>query len=154
MSDSNPSETNEIVGKIHASGRQFVLAITGGGTRAISDLLTVPGGSRTVLEAIVPYSEAALLNLLRTKPEHFCSARTARLMAMAGFQKARDLAEPSPPGRGQGESAGNPLATATQHPHPGPLPKGEGGLLIGIGCTASLASDRPKRGAHRLFVAT
>jgi hypothetical protein len=126
MSDSNPSETNEIVRQIHDSGRQFALAITGGGTRAISDLLTVPGGSRTVLLAVVPYSEAAFLNLFRTKPEHFCSARTARMMAMAAFQKTRDLI-------GEGNEPGN---------------------LLGIGCTASLASDRPKRGAHRLYVAT
>src|SRR4051812_48467465 len=86
------TEISEIVGKIHNSGHRFVLAITGGGTRAISDLLTIPGGSRTVLLAVVPYSEAAFVNLFRTKPEHFCSARTARLMAMAAFQKARELA--------------------------------------------------------------
>src|SRR3954463_5326983 len=120
------TEIDGIVRGIHASGRQFVLAITGGGTRAISDLLTVPGGSRTVLLAVVPYSEAAFLNLFRTKPEHFCSARTARMMAMAAFQKTRDLI-------GEGNEPGN---------------------LVGIGCTASLASDRPKRGAHRLYVAT
>jgi hypothetical protein len=120
------TEINEIVGEIHNSGRQFALALTGGGTRAISDLLTVPGGSRTVLLAVVPYSEAAFLSLFRTKPKSFCSARTARLMAMAAFQKARNLV-------GEAQDPGN---------------------LLGVGCTASLASDRPKRGAHRLFVAT
>jgi nicotinamide mononucleotide (NMN) deamidase PncC len=122
--DQSMTEISEIVGEIHNSGRQFVLAITGGGTRAISDLLTVPGGSRTVLLAVVPYSEAAFLSLFRMKPENFCSARTARMMAMAAFQKARDLV-------GSGQEPGN---------------------LLGIGCTASLASDRPKRGAHRLYV--
>ena len=66
----------------------MVLAITGGGSGAIADLLEVPGGSRTVLEAVVPYSAAALVEFLRGKPEQFCSARTARAMAMAAFQRA------------------------------------------------------------------
>ena len=37
-------------------GRQLVVAVTGGGSQAIADLLTVPGASATVLEAVVPYS--------------------------------------------------------------------------------------------------
>ena len=50
---------------------QAVLALTGGGSRAIAELLEVPGGSRTLLEALVPYSEASIANLLGSRPEQF-----------------------------------------------------------------------------------
>lgn len=128
---------SELVRKIHAAGVQIVLAITGGGSRAIAELLEVPGGSRTLLEAVVPYSSEALVQFLGGKPEQFCSARTARGMAMAGFQRGRALAATSP----------SP---------PAPLPSRERGeleLIVGVGCTASLVSDRPKAGAHRVHVA-
>ena len=61
----------------------MVVAITGGGGRAITDLLTVPGASATVLEAVVPYSLPALEDWLGGKVDHACSERTARAMAMA-----------------------------------------------------------------------
>lgn len=115
----------DLVRRIHASPCQLVLALTGGGSQAISSLLTMPGGSKTVLEAIVPYSAASLVDFLHAQPEQFCSARTARLMAMAAFQRAGKLQSAS----------------------------GNSALHVGIGCTASLASDRPKRGSHRIHVA-
>lgn len=113
---------------IHASDLRLVLAITGGGSRAIADLLEVPGGSQTLLEAVVPYSAASMRHWLHAAPEHYCSNRTARAMAMAGYLRAQSLSA----------AGGSP-------PSPG--------RLTGIGCTASLASDRPKRGAHRIHVA-
>jgi nicotinamide mononucleotide (NMN) deamidase PncC len=125
----------DFVRRIHAAPGQLVLAITGGGSRAIGELLSVPGGSRTVLEAIVPYSAAALEDFLHARPENFCSARTARMMAMAAFERARSLQDAAP------------------SPQPSPV-EGEGEQRpIGVGCTASLASDRPKRGPHRVHVA-
>ncbi len=110
-------EIAELVRGIHAAPGRVVLAITGGGSRAIPDLLEQPGGSRTLLEAVVPYSAAALADWLGARPEHYCEATTARAMAMAGFLRARQLADD--------ESAAD--------------------ALTGVGCTASLASDRPSR---------
>ena len=78
----------QLVAQIHAAPGQMVLAVTGGGSAAISDLLAVPGGSKTLLEAIVPYSAESLLEFLRSMPEQFCSARTARMMAMASSRAA------------------------------------------------------------------
>ncbi|HEY2883231.1 MAG TPA: hypothetical protein VGJ15_12375, partial [Pirellulales bacterium] len=86
-----PISTAELVQQIHAAPCQLVLAVTGGGSGAISDLLTVPGGSRTVLEVIVPYSAAALVEFLHAEPEQFCSPPTARAMALAGFERGRRL---------------------------------------------------------------
>src|SRR5690348_16505800 len=77
----------DLVRLIHTSSAQVVLALNGG-SRAIAELLKVPGGSRTLLEARVPYSESALVEWLGSPPEEFCSARTARAMAVAGFFRA------------------------------------------------------------------
>ena len=115
---------DELVTAIHARARPLVIAATGGGADAIAALLHTPGASRTVLEAIVPYGRASLGGFLCGEPESFCSEATARAMAMAAWNRARRLA---------------PLVDPA--------------TLAGIGCTASLASDRVKRGAHRAFVA-
>lgn len=113
----------ELMARIHASGKQLVLAVTGGGSGAISALLQVPGASASVLEAVVPYAAKSLEDWLGGRPDQFCSERTARAMAMAAFERARALSEADP--------------------H----------ALCGIGATASLATIRPKRGAHRIHVA-
>ena len=50
---------------------------------AIAALLAIPGASRFLLEARVPYGTAALDEFLGARPEQYCSDRTARAMAMA-----------------------------------------------------------------------
>ncbi|HVC93297.1 MAG TPA: CinA family protein [Pirellulales bacterium] len=116
----------DLVRRIHATPTQFVLAVTGGGSTAISALLQVPGASRTFLEGVVPYSSASLVAWLGHAPEHFCSERTARAMAMVARQRARQYADLDP---------------------------ADTRRVCGVGCTASLASDRPKHGQHRVHVA-
>ncbi len=110
----------QFVEQIHGSPGRVVLALSGGGSRAIADLLEVPGASRTVLEAVVPYSESALIAWLGGRPDQFCSRETARAMAMVAFHKAREQDRSAP---------------------------------AGIGCTAGLATDRPKLGPHQAHVA-
>jgi hypothetical protein len=109
-----------LIRRLHEVPLTYVLALTGGGTRALAWLLGVPGGSRTVLEAVVPYDAAALSDFLRQAPEQFCSAATAEAMARRAYERAGWLA----PGQAH----------------------------AGIGCTASLATDRPKHGDHRFHV--
>ena len=55
--------------RLHASHWQGVVYLTGGGSPLLSDLLSVPGASNTVLEAAVPYAAKALSDLLGTTPE-------------------------------------------------------------------------------------
>jgi len=117
--------TAHLIAAIHADEHQTVLATTGGGSQAIGQLLEVPGGSRTLLEALVPYSSAALADWLGGAAEQSCSALTARAMAMASWMRACSLSPESDPRQ-----------------------------LVGVGATASLVSDRPKRGDHRVHVAT
>lgn len=120
----NEATWPNLITAIHASEHPTVLAITGGGSGAISQLLEVPGASRTVLEAIVPYASTAQADWLGSAADQACSESTARAMAMASWMRAQDLA---------------PDSAAHQ--------------LVGVGATASLVSDRPKRGEHRIHVA-
>ncbi len=147
---------DQLVQEIHDSPTRIVLAATGGGTRAIADLLEVPGASHTLLEAFVPYSESAMIDYLGSRPDEFCSNRTARAMAMAAFLHARKLA--------QSDAAFGPAsgATTTQSVVPGSSGSAYssvvgktdvGAVLAGVACTAGLVTDRPRRGPHRLHVA-
>ena len=115
------NDSDELVRRIHAADGQVVLALNGG-SRALAELLEVPGGSKTLLEAAVPYSEGALTAWLGSRPEQFCSSRTARAMAVVAFVRAIRF------GAAELQAAG-------------------------VSCTASLATDRPKRGPHRVHVA-
>jgi nicotinamide mononucleotide (NMN) deamidase PncC len=102
---------------LHDSPWQGVLHVTGGGVSLLSELLSVAGASRTLLDATIPYANDALTQLLGRAPEQASSAATARALAMAAFQRANAL--------------------------------GEANSYFGLGCTASLVTDRTKRGQTR-----
>lgn len=113
---------HQLISAVQGSGRKAVLAITGGGSGAIGELLRVPGGSRLLIEAQVPYDGRALAAFLGFAPAQACSADTAAAMARAARARAAALAPPD-------------------------------GDLVGVGATAALVSDRPRRGEHRFHVA-
>lgn len=81
------------------------MACTGGGSSAIAQLLAVPGASRTLLEATVPYHEASLAEYIGGPPDRACSGKTARALAMAAFQRARRFAPDTGPLLGVGCTA-------------------------------------------------
>jgi hypothetical protein len=112
----------QLISALHASGRKAALAITGGGSGAIGELLRVPGGSRLLIEAQVPYDPLALATFLGFAPAQASSADTA--IAMASSVRAR---------------AARLVPADTD--------------LIGLGVTAALVSDRPRRGEHRFHIA-
>jgi nicotinamide mononucleotide (NMN) deamidase PncC len=99
-----------------------VIVVTGGGARALADLLTVPGASRTVLEALVPYSEPSLVEFLGAAPRQAVSVETAAALARKAYQRATQLR------------------------------KDETVPVLGLSCTATLVTDRPKKGAHRAHI--
>lgn len=113
---------SSLIAKIHASPVMAVLVVTGGGAQAVADLLAVPGASKTVLEALVPYSEKALTEFLGESPAQAVSVETAAAMARAAYRRALRLRD-------------DPAAP-----------------IIGLACTATLATDRPKKGEHRAHV--
>ena len=112
----------QLISTVHGSGRKAALAITGGGSGAIGELLRVPGGSRLLIEAQVPYDALALETFLGFAPEQACSADTAIAMALSVRAHAARLV---------------PADTD----------------LVGLGATAALVSDRPRRGEHRFHIA-
>src|SRR5215510_18457 len=116
------AQWQQLITTIHASGRKAALAITGGGSGAVGELLRVPGGSRLLVEAQVPYDALALATFLGFAPAQACSADTAIAMAQSVRARAARL-----------------------------VPAGAD--LIGLGATAALVSDRPRKGEHRFHIA-
>jgi nicotinamide mononucleotide (NMN) deamidase PncC len=101
-----------------------VIAVSGGGSGAMSTLLTEPGASGSVIEALIPYSSSAMENFLGLVPEQACSERNARAMAMAAYLRAVKLAT---------SDCNRSIA--------------------GLACTAALVTNRPRRGLHQIHVA-
>lgn len=120
----SPSDTawHSLISALHASGRKAALVITGGGSGAVGELLRVPGGSRLLIEAQIPYDAAALATFLGFAPAQSCSADTAIAMARSVRARAARLAP-------------------------------TGADPVGIGATAALVSDRPRKGEHRFHIA-
>jgi hypothetical protein len=112
----------QLISALHASGGKAALAITGGGSGAVGELLRVPGGSRLLIEAQVPYDALALATFLGFAPAQACSADTAIAMARSVRARAARL-----------------------------VPAGTD--LVGLGATAALVSDRPRKGEHRFHIA-
>lgn len=113
----------EFIAAIHRSPSVAVVVVAGGGSQALADLLAVPGASRTVLEALVPYSGGSMREFLGREPEQAVAADTAAALARKARERALALRpDPAPP-------------------------------ALGVACTAALATDRPRKGEHRAHVA-
>src|SRR5207302_4361518 len=134
----SPSDAawQQLISALHGSGRKAALAITGGGSGAVGELLRVPGGSRLLIEAQIPYDEMALTAFLGFAPAQACCADTAIAMARAARARAARLVPPETEG-------GTDLVG----------PDLVGPDLVGLGATAALVSDRPRRGEHRFHIA-
>src|SRR5438874_12380479 len=89
--NSSGAKWQQLIAGLHASGRKAALAITGGGSGAIGELLRVPGGSRLLVEAQVPYDAQALAAFLGFAPAQACSAETAAAMARTVRARAARL---------------------------------------------------------------
>lgn len=84
-----------MIESLERTGARVVLVATGGGSAALSHLVTTPGASGVVLEGIVPYAREAVDRLLGGPQETYCSSRAARRLAMVAWQRARGYgAEP------------------------------------------------------------
>src|SRR5260370_31626941 len=120
----SPSDAawQQLIPALHASGRKAALAMTGGGSGAIGELLRVPGGSRLLIEAQIPYDERALAAFLGFASAQACSSDTAIAMAQSARARAARMV---------------PVDTD----------------LVGLGATAALVSDRPRKGEHRFHIA-
>lgn len=166
-SDPNFERRLSLVRSIHESDTMLVLALSGGGSLVLGDLLTVPGASRTLLEAAVPYSQESIQKYIGRVPDQYCSQRTARYLAMTAFHRGmEDLRARKQPNRFFDRKDRQPLDVSHEVEKEPELPakapeessKKDADLedflpLIGLGCTASLATDREKKGEYRIHVA-
>ena len=80
-----------LIEKIHDSLHKGVFVFAGGGVGMLSDLLAVPGASKTVLEALVPYSSDSMTEWLGFRPDKSCDEATAIAMARKAYGRAREL---------------------------------------------------------------
>jgi len=114
------------IAELHASPARAVIACTGAGAGVQDALCKIPGASQTILEAVFPYSEKALIDFLGHKPQKSCSPETALRMAVAARHRGMELDIRS---------------------------GGTGKNIIGLGLTATITTNRPKRGENRVFLA-
>lgn len=119
------SDVQSLVSSIHASPTAAVLYTTGGASSTVSALLSVPGASSTVLDAGVPYSRAATMELIgHASLKSLASEEAALALANAAFRRASYLASP--------DKISN---------------------LVGVGAACALATSRARRGDDRAHVA-
>jgi hypothetical protein len=132
--DALPEDVKQSVTLVHASPVRAVVYVTGGAAQAVSWLLCVAGASCTVLDAAVPYSHAALRQLLSHPARHcpsaqapalalsFASASTAAALAAAAYRRAVLLADP-------------------------------GERVVGVAAACALVTVEQKQGSHRAYIA-
>jgi len=121
----NGDDQFRLIKQIHDADARSCLVITGAGTSAISALFSVAGASRTVIDAQIPYSRTALDAYVGAQAEQHVSEDEAKIMAVKAYEHSVQLSAPeSPPTR-----------------------------LIGLSCTAAIATDRHRRGENRVHVA-
>ncbi len=116
------SDIQTIVEQIHALPCQLVLEFAGAGSLALWWLHRLPGSSRTILESTDRYSAASLGDLLGYAPDTFVAEQTVRAMTDHAYQRA--------------------LALRDKPDVP----------VLGVACTAAIATDRPRRGQHHAFI--
>ena len=113
---------------VHASPMRAVVHVTGGAAQSLGWVMAVPGASRTLLDARVPYARESMVDTLGAEPKQYVSAQTARDLARTAYTRGVRL---------------SPGVNHDDHRH-----------VMGVGCTCALASVPPKKGDHRCFVAT
>jgi hypothetical protein len=113
----------------------FTTYVTGGGSSSISWIFSVPGASRCVMLACVPYATAATRKIVSIgddleEVESFVSDETALKMSYAARKSAAETLLQDT----------NSLASLAE------------ANVIGLGLTAALVTNRPKAGPHRCIV--
>lgn len=81
----------DLVDEILKAGWQAVYVCAGAGSRALADLLGVPGASTTMLECVVPYSSQSFDEFLGHTPSSYVSEKSAMQLAGRALTRARQL---------------------------------------------------------------
>eukprot|EP01012_Entosiphon_sulcatum_P013038 TRINITY_DN18305_c2_g3_i1.p1 TRINITY_DN18305_c2_g3~~TRINITY_DN18305_c2_g3_i1.p1 ORF type:complete len:398 (+),score=62.29 TRINITY_DN18305_c2_g3_i1:25-1194(+) len=117
---------NEVVARIHATAPMFCVAVTGAGSTSLKWTLGVGGSSKTLLEGVVPYHQAALYEYIGHPVASAVRAPVAVEMARAAFERAVRFTADS--------------SLVDQR--------------FGVSCTASIATTRDRKGFNECYVAS
>ncbi|MEM7738891.1 MAG: hypothetical protein AAF267_24245, partial [Deinococcota bacterium] len=121
-----PTHISRAVRHIHDTPRKFVLNFAGAGSQALMWLHAQAGSSRSIVEAVDRYAQASLIEAVGHEPSSYTSVDVAVALAKHAHKRVGVL---------------EPTSLQT-------------GLRFGVGLTATIATDRSKRGDHRVAVAS
>lgn len=86
------SRWDRVFGALRDSGKRVSLVVTGGGSGALQHCFAREGASRVFVEAVIPYSHAALTNYLGGQSlESSASASMAKQLASVALERAVGL---------------------------------------------------------------
>ena len=96
------TDNTALIKKIHESPIKIAIAIAGGGSEVIGELLRHGKGSNTILDASVPYCQKAFEKYIGGTPDKFVSEDAACSLATAAYKKAIELDDSEIPKLGIG----------------------------------------------------
>ncbi len=120
------NEIDEAVAKLHAGEHMVYIATTGAVGHLIHELWRVPGSSNTIIGNELLYHQSQVERFIHFLPDRFVSKDVALRLAAEAHARARREVEKM-------EGSRRPV--------------------IGLGMTATVATDRPKHGQHRVHIA-
>ena len=82
------STLRTLIQAIHDSPPRAVFAAAGAGSQALAELLGVPGASRTMLDALIPYAADAFDEFLGQAPDQYVPADTGRMIGRRALARA------------------------------------------------------------------
>ena len=115
-----------VIERLHQTPHMLVYEFAGAGVQALAWLHAVAGSSATILEANDRYSQKSFIESAGFEPDKFVSLEASEALAKQALKRAQYL-------------------------KPKHL-KHERTAAIGVSCTASIATSRPKRGEHKCFI--
>ncbi|MDD5318681.1 MAG: CinA family protein [Candidatus Pacebacteria bacterium] len=116
----------EKITALHTHKTKICLVCTGAGAGCQKLIAQVPGASGTLLECFFPYSKEALTDFLGDEPKKFASEETVLAMAAKAWRRGVEIVVR------QG---------------------GDVRDVMGVAVTGVIATNRPLRGEHRVFIA-
>lgn len=114
-----------VVEKIHASPYRFGMIVTGAGGSAVAALLSVPGCSKTLIDAHIPYAFERSERLLDHKPAGHVCTEVGRQLAQHAFHQCVPTGQES----------------LTKHEH-----------IVGLGLTAAIQTNRERKGRDAVYL--
>lgn len=120
-----PTAVAKLVERLHQSPFRCSMLCTGAGGAAVGALMSVPGCSRTLIDAQIPYHTTVSRTILDQHPKTLVSEKVGVELAQAAFHRCLQVAEIDG------------------------LSKSE---IIGLGATAAIATDRSRKGADVAYI--